>query len=165
MLPLSILTAQKISDLLISGDTLPAQITAMAAAANVNVPPINSVNVVLSSASPDLADKSIQLTYPRVCLYSDRIKNTQAEKFRSFSGTVAVVAELWASANMVQQTDQWIHFYIEAVTDILRTNIGDWGDGVFYSGVYDVQFTSPKAGGIGFVQSAKVTCTLNVSRT
>ena len=41
---------------------------------------------------------------------------------------------------------------------------GRLGDGMFFSGVYDVQFQSPKAGGLGFVQSAKITCSLNVSR-
>jgi len=76
----------------------------------------------------------------------------------------AVIAEVWASGNLVNDTDQWIHFYVEAVTDILRQNIGDWGDGIFFSGIYDVQFQPPKSGGVGFVQSAKVSCNLNVSR-
>ena len=74
------------------------------------------------------------------------------------------MAELWASANLLQETDQWIHFYVEAMTDILRQNIGDWGDGIFFSGAYEVQFQPPKVGGFGWVESAKVTCNLNVSR-
>jgi hypothetical protein len=50
------------------------------------------------------------------------------------------------------------------MTDILRQSIGDWGDGIFFSGVYDVQFQAPKVGGFGYVESAKVTCSVNVSR-
>jgi len=163
MLPLTILAAQKLSNLLTIRDTLQQQIAELAAACNLNIPTIAATQIVLSSASPDISDKSIQLTYPRVCLYSEAAKNLQTEKFRSLSGTIAVIAEVWASANLVTDSDQWIHFYVEALTDVLRQNIGDWGDGFFFSGIYDVQFQAPKAGGLGFVQSAKVTCNLNVS--
>ena len=64
---------------------------------------------------------------------------------------------------MIAQVDQWIHFYVEAVTNILQTNIGDWGDGMFYPGAYEIQLTPPKTGGLGFVQSAKLTFNLNAS--
>jgi hypothetical protein len=165
MLPLTMLTAQKFSDLLTNENTLEQQITAMADSANVVVPGITAVQVVLSSSSPGIGDKNIQLTYPRVCLYSSGLKNTHLEKFRSLSGTVSVIAEIWASGNLVSDTDTWIHFYVEALTDILRQNTGDWGDGVFFSGAYEVQFQPPNTGGVGFVQSAKVTCNLNVGRS
>ena len=164
MPPTTLLAAQKVFNLLTAANALQQEVTSLALDANANVPVITSSEVVLSSISPDLGDKDVQLTYPRVALYSSGLKNTQAEKFRSLSGSVAVVAEIWSSANMVTQSDQWIHFYVEAVTQILRKNIGDWGDGMFFSGAYEIQFQQPKAGGFGFVQSAKVTCNLNVSR-
>ena len=164
MLPLTIQAAQKLSDLLTLEDTLQQQIAAIAVSCNVNVPVITAGQVVLSSATPDIGDSNIQLQYPRVCIYSGGVKNAQIEKFRSLSGTLAITAEIWASGNLVMNTDQWIHFYVEAATNILRQNIGDWGDGIFFSGLYDVQFQAPRAGGLGFVQSARVTCNLNVSR-
>lgn len=164
MLPLTILAVQKLSELLTTGDALQQQIGEIAASCNAIVPAITSAQVLLSSASSDIGDKNIQLTYPRVCLYSGAVKNTQTERFRSLSGTVAVTAEIYVSGDLVTNTDEWVHFYVEAATNILRQNIGDWGDGIFFSGVYDVQFQPPKAGGLGFVQSAKVTCNLNVSR-
>jgi hypothetical protein len=80
------------------------------------------------------------------------------------SGTISVTADVWASGNLISETDQWIHYYVEAVTDILRQNIGDWGDGMFFSGMYEVQLQAPKVGGFGYVESAKVTCSLNVSQ-
>jgi hypothetical protein len=164
MLPLTILSAQKLSDLLTNNNALEQAINALANSANLSVPAITSSEVTISSASTDIADKDIQLTYPRIGLYSTAVKNTQIEKFRSLSGTVSVVADLWASANLVQDTDQWIQFYVEAMTDLLRQSIGDWGDGIFFSGAYEVQFQPPKVGGYGYVESAKVTCILNVSR-
>jgi hypothetical protein len=164
MLPLTILSAQKLSDLLTKENALEETINALATSSNSMLPTITSAGVVLSSASADIADKDVQLTYPRICLYSTALKNTQIEKFRSLSGTVSVMAELWASASLLQDTDQWIHFYVEAMTDILRQSIGDWGDGIFFSGAYDVQLQPPRVGGFGYVELAKVTCVLNVSR-
>ncbi|MFL6352378.1 MAG: hypothetical protein ACJ74Z_11090 [Bryobacteraceae bacterium] len=164
MLPLTMLAAQKISDLLTDDNIFERKINALAALSNLMLPSITSSRVVLSSATAEMADKDFQLTYPRITLYTTTIKNTQIEKFRSLSGTISVAAELWASANLLQETDQWIHFYVEAITDILRQNIGDLGDGMFFSGAYEVQFQQPKVGGFGWVESAKVTCDLNVSR-
>jgi hypothetical protein len=164
MLPLTILAPQKILNLLTAGNALQQEIETISGSTNIILPIITSAQVVLSSASPDLGDRDLQLTYPRVCLYSAAVKNTQIEKFRSLSGTISVTAEVWASGNLITETDQWIHYYVEAVTDILRQNIGDWGDGIFFSGIYDVQLQGPKIGGLGYVESAKVTCSLNVSQ-
>jgi hypothetical protein len=109
-------------------------------------------------------DRDIQFTYPRVCLYTAGIKNTQMEKFRSLSGSLTAVTDVWASGNLIGDIDRWIHFYVEAITNILQRSIGDWGDGIFFPGVYDVQFQPPKVGGLGFVQAARISFNLNVSR-
>ena len=164
MLPLTLLTAQQTASVLNADNALQQQLTAMGNACNTSIPPLAPGQIVLSSASPDVGDKDVQLTYPRICLYSAGLKNTQAEKFRSLSGSVTVVAEVWSSANLVNETDQWIHFYVEAMTSVLRGQIGDWGNGIFFSGMYEVQFQPPKSGGLGYVQSAKVTLIFNVSQ-
>jgi hypothetical protein len=164
MLPLTILAAQKIFNLLTTSNALQQEIETIASSTSIILPVITSAQVVLSSAPPSMGDEDLQLTYPRVCLYSVAVKNTQIEKFRSLSGTISVTAEVWASGNLISETDQWIHYYVEAVTDILRQNIGDWGDGIFFSGMYEVQLQAPKIGGFGYVESAKVTCSLNVSQ-
>jgi hypothetical protein len=164
MLPLTIDAAQKVSDLLTTGNALQQQISSVSDAAGATVPLITAAQIVLSSTVPAMGDKDLQLTYPRICLYTTAVKNTQIEKFRSLSGTLSVTAEIWASGDLISQTDQWIHYYVEAMTDILRQNIGDWGDGLFFSGEYDVQLHAPKAGGLGYVELASVSCVLNVSR-
>ena len=164
MLPVTILAAQKVSNLLVNGNALEQQITATAAASNLEVPNIDPNQIVLSSVAADMADKDLQLTYPRIAIYSTGLRNLQVEKFRSLSGVISVTSELWASANLLQQADQWIHCYVEALTEILRKNIGDWRDGIFFSGAYDVSFQAPKTGGVGYFGSAKVSCNLNVSR-
>ena len=163
-LPITLLASQKMANLLITNNALVQQITAIAQLANVNLPPIATDQIVLSSAPPEIGDNSIPLLYPRACLYSSALKNTLFEKFKSLSGTVTVTTEIWASGNLFTETDQWIHFYVEAVTEIYRQNVGDLNDGFYLSGAYDVQFQPPKQGGLGFSQSAKIICVLNVSQ-
>lgn len=164
MTPITLLVAQKGMNLLTGSSGLTSQISALAQAGNTTIPLIEPNQVVLSSASPAIGDKDVQLTYPRVCLYVTGLKNTNVEKFRSLSGSVSLVIDLWASAALVTNSDVWIHYYVEAVTNLLAANIGDWGDGVLFGGSYDVQFTAPNTGGLGYVQSAKITVSLNVSR-
>ena len=164
MLPLSILVPQKLHDLLTDGDSLQQRLNALAASCSLNMPPLTSAQVSLTSASAQIGDRDIQFAYPRICLYTLIAKNTQAEKFRTFSGSVSVIAEVWASSALVGDVDRWIHFYSGALTDILGQNLGDWQDGVFFGGSYDVQFQPPTVGGFGYVQSAKVICNFNVSQ-
>ncbi len=164
MLPLTLLVAQKLSSLLTTNNALAQQIASIAESCNVELPLIPATQVVLSSAAPDIGDKDVQLTYPRVCLFSAGVRNTQHEKFRSLSGTVTVIADVWASAALVGDVDTWVNYYAEAVTSILRANIGDWRDGIFFPGNYDVQFQPVKPGGYGFVESARISVTLLVSQ-
>ncbi|HEY3455870.1 MAG TPA: hypothetical protein VGK64_14790 [Bryobacteraceae bacterium] len=163
MLPLTLLAARKLAGLLTTNDLLAQTITSLAQEAGITIPVISSDQVVVSSAARELGDREIEFNYPRVCVYSSQMKNTQEEKFRSFSGGIVVAADIWASGNLLDDSDQWIHYYVEALTAILRANRGDWGDGFLFSGIYDVQLQPPKIGGFGYVELARVTCGLNVS--
>ncbi len=163
MTPLSLIAAQTFLAKLTNADALEQQITAISTGINTVIPPITSEQVVLSSIPTELADKNVQLNYPRVCIYSSNLKNSRLEKFRSFSGQLTIVAEIWASGDLITDVDTWIHFYVEGVTNILQSNTGDWGNGMFYSGIYDVQFQPPKPGGLGFIEAAKLTFAVNVS--
>ena len=48
---------------------------------------------------------------------------------------------------------------------VLDFSRGDWGDGMYYAGGYQVTFGSVKHGGKNFVQSAKVIFEIGVSIT
>src|SRR5438270_4054154 len=118
MYPITILAAEKTRALLAGTGALAHELEQLMSNAKVLLPVITAEQVVLSSASPDVGDKDMQLTYPRVCLYSTGLKNTQAEKFRSVSGSLSVVADIWASANLATDSDLWIHYYVSAVTAV-----------------------------------------------
>jgi hypothetical protein len=163
MLPLTLLAPEKLVSLLTTNSALQMAVNTIAAEAGVVLPPIANSQIVVTSISQDVADKNAQLTYPRVCLYSTQVKNTQMQKFRSFSGSVVLVAEVWFSGNLLAPTGTGLHYYVEALTSILRANQGGWSDGFYFSGLYDVQIQPPKAGGFGFVESARITCSLDVN--
>ncbi len=164
MLPLTLLAPKKIADLLSFESAFSNAVAAIAQANQVVVPGIEADRIILSSAAPDLADLASQFSYPRVCLYSSGFKNEHIEKFRSLSGSILVIAELWASGNFVTDADSLIHYYVDAFTTVLGDNLGDLRDGLYFPGVFDIQFQQPKRGGFGFMQMAKITCTLTVSR-
>lgn len=164
MTPLTLFVPQTAAAFFTIGNVLAGRITNLAAASGMTIPVILSSQVVVTSAPPQIGDMDLQLSYPRICLYTAGLKNTHVEKFRSLSGTISLIADIWASGNLMTQIDQWTHFYVEAITDILGQNIGDWGNGVFFDGTYDLQFYSPALGGLGFVQNAKITCSLHVSQ-
>ena len=163
MLPLTLLATNKLLNLLTATNALSQAIQTSAESAGQEIAPLNSAQIIGSYVGPDMGDLDLQLTYPRVCLYAIQVANNQREKFRAFSGVVAISVDIWSSASLEQQTEAALHFYVDGIAGILRANIGDWGDGCRYSGIYDVRMQTPKAGGLGFVQSAKLTFNLEVS--
>jgi hypothetical protein len=162
MLPLTLLASQKLVRLLTTNSALQMAVNTIAAENGQIVPPISSSQIVITSITPDMADKNAQLTYPRVCVYCTQVKNTYQQKFRSFSGPIALVAEVWSSANLLAVTETALHYYVGALTSILQANQGDWNDGFYFSGLYDVQLQTAKVGGFGFVESARITSVLEV---
>jgi hypothetical protein len=104
------------------------------------------------------------LSFPRISVFSARLRNQQIEKFRTISGGVTVTAEIAATADQASDVDLWIHYYVDAVTKILGNNKGDWGNGIFFPGPYEVDIQSPAAGGSGFLQIAHITLEAIVSR-
>jgi hypothetical protein len=86
------------------------------------------------------------------------------EKFRSFSGRIDLVVEIRASSDRVETLDVEINLMVDAVVRTLDQNRGDWGSGVVFGGVYEVAFGPVKQGGKNYLQTAKVTFSVEVSR-
>lgn len=164
MAPLTILSSQTLVTLLTQGSAIESAVSTLGAGSGVAVPVIPTSQVYLSSAPAAMADFQQQLGYPRITVYSAKVSNTQVEKFRTLSGTVTVTAEVTATADLVTDVDTYVHFYVEAITSILRANRGDWGNGLFYSGTYDVAVQPPTTGGSGFLQLARITLDVGVSQ-
>jgi hypothetical protein len=131
----------------------------VAAPGQISLAQVRSQNV-----APDVADQSNTMQYPSLNVYCEKIINSLVEKFRSFSGTVQMAIELRHSQDRLDGLQDNLELYADAVMQILAANRGDWGDGDFYAGEYQVTFGAVKHGGKNFIQIAKITFEMGVSK-
>ena len=127
------------------------------------VPLITIASVLLGNTPPDLFEKSISLRYPTVNVFCEKISNTLKEKFRVFSGTASVIIEVRHSQDQIQQVQTALEAYVTAACEILDDSRGDLGNGLFYTGGYDVSFGPLKRGGRNFIQVARVALQIDAS--
>lgn len=116
------------------------------------------------NVASDLAEKTAGVQYPAINVYCDKVINDLVEKFRTFSGRVQVAVEARVSQDRLRGLSEVLAQLVDAVADVLSKNRGDWGDGMFYGGKYEVAFGAIKHGGKNFLQTAKVTFDIGVSK-
>ena len=150
-------------DLFRADGGLSSSIAALSIESGINVPVFQPDQACLLNAAPELAEKATVAKYPIVALYCSKVSNQLKEKFRVFSGTVQMVAEARASQSRIDGIDQASHFLADAVTEVLDANRGDWGNGMYYTGGYEITYGPVKQGGKNFVQVTKVVFNVEVS--
>ncbi len=126
---------------------------------------VSARQVMPQNVAIDVAERSSEMLYPAVQVYCERLTNSQREKFRSFSGRVQMAVEVRFSQDRLEGLEGRLRGYVDAVALVLERNRGDWGMGMFYGGGYEAAFGPVKRGGRNFVQAAKVTFNVEVSRS
>ena len=126
--------------------------------------PLNAAQVRLQNVAADLAERGSTVKYPAVNVYCEQIVNQMTEKFRTFSGTVHMAIEIRHSQDRLEGLQASLDVYTDAMTAVLDTGRGDWGDGTFYSGAYKAALGAVKQGGKNFIQVAKITFGIGVSK-
>ena len=116
------------------------------------------------NVAAELAERANGVKYPAANIYCEKIVNELREKFRSFSGKVQMAIELRQSQDRLEGMQDRLELYVDATMQMLDASRGDWGDGMFYGGGYEVAFGPVKQGGRNFMQVAKVTVEIGVSR-
>jgi hypothetical protein len=116
------------------------------------------------NVAPDLAERVIGVRYPAANVYCEKIVNQLREKFRAFSGQLQMAIEIRQSQDRLEGIQDRLELYVDATMQVLDQNRGDWGDGVFYGGGYQVAFGPVKQGGKNFMQLAKVSFEIGVSK-
>ena len=148
--------------------TGPAGVNSSIAALTEGMPPagvLDAAQVRAQNVAADLADRTGLVKYPSVQVYCEKVVNDLREKFRSFSGKLHLVVEVRHSQDRLEGLQDALELYADAVTRVLNESRGDWGDGMFYSGGFEVSFGAVKGGGRNFIQVAKVTLEIGVSRS
>ena len=122
-----------------------------------------SSHIVAQQVAAELAEKSQAARYPAVYVYCERVVNTLQEKFRTFSGKADLVIDVRVSHDRLEEMDRLLHLYVDAATEVLETNRGEWVRGLFYTGGYEVVYGPVKHGGRNYVQTAKIRLEVHVS--
>jgi phage tail protein X len=157
------LATKKVSRILCAADGVAAAASAVALELGVTLPAMASHQIITQNIAADLADKSATVKYPLVSIYCAKIVNELREKFQIFSGRAEMVVEARLSQDRLEDLETRLQTFTAAITQVLDNNRGDWGDGVFFSGGYEISFTSVKHGGSNFLQTAKIAFDLQVS--
>ena len=126
--------------------------------------PVAVKSVLAQNVSVDISDNTGHTHYPSILVYCDRLSNAMTEKFREFSGHARMNAEVRHSEDRIDRVQANLQTTVDAVCALLADSRGDWGNGAFYTGGYDVTYEPVVRGGRNFLQRAKVSFELEVSR-
>ena len=158
----STVTAQVVT-LLSSPQGLNTCIATLAEAETEAVPAVGLNQILAQNVSVELAERSTSVTYPLVSVYCEKISNQLKEKFRNFSGKAAMAIEVRVTQDRLAGIENQLELYLDAVTQVLDQNRGDWGEGMYYAGGYEANLGPVKQGGRNFIQIGKVTFDVGVS--
>jgi hypothetical protein len=128
-------------------------------------PPLSPLSTILQLSAPvDTYEKTATVRYPVATVYCDRLRNTQAEKFRTFSGTASLAIDIRVSGARAEDLDIGLNSYVEATCRALEGARGPWTDIGVYAGAYDVKFQPARPGGKQFTKSAHIEFDIHISK-
>jgi hypothetical protein len=163
MLAIASAATQKLMGVLAAPNGVPAALEALASLEGVSLPQIGPQQIIGQNVAPDIAEQIVGSKYPLIYVYCGKLVNNLEEKFRMFSGQARMSVEARISQDRLDNLESNLHIYMDAITSVLDGNRGDWGDGFFYAGGYEVQFNKVKHGGLNFLQIAEITFALEIS--
>lgn len=156
-------STQKVMGVLAADDGLPAAVEAMVEQQGITLASIGPQQIIGQNVAADISEQSTPAKYPLVFVYCNKVVNQLREKFRTFSGDAEMVVEARVSQDRLDQIETNLQAYVDAITQVLDNSRGDWGDGVFFDGGYEVTFSAVKHGGRNFLQVAKISFALEIS--
>ncbi len=157
-------TATKKAVELLSGEGgLARAVAAIAQWEGTELAGIAAEQVIAQNVAYETAERSAGVKYPAVYVYCEGEANLLKEKFRRFSGKIYMAAEVRVSHDRLEEVSGRLQQYVEAVTEVLDGNRGEWAPGVYYTGGYKVEYGAIRHGGRNFLQSGKIRFELEAS--
>lgn len=163
MAQIGTIAVQKAAGLLRAPAGLQAGLAAIEQTNGVVLPQIELGQIISQNIPAEVIEKTAGTKYPAFHIYCERLQNTLREKFRQFSGTATLSVDVRVTHDRVEGLDQRLQWYVDALTNVLDSNRGDWANGLFYTGGYTVTYQPVKHGGKNFLQTAKVSFDVQVS--
>jgi len=153
----------KFLELLKTPSGLSENLAAVAELQGVTLPAISEKQIFTQNVAQEFVERSLEVKYPTLLLYCEKITNDLREKFRTFSGKAYLAIEVRVSQDRIEGLERSLEIYVDTVTRILDQNRGDWGNGMFYTGGYEAVFGEMKHGGRNFIQTGKIRFEVAVS--
>ena len=163
MLQIAGSSAKKVLQVLCGNGGVPAAIEALVVQQGLRLPAISAEQIIGRNVAPDISEQSTISKYPRIYVYCAKVVNELREKFRTFSGNAQMIVEARVSHDRLEELEVNLQAYVDAIAQVLDNNRGDWGDGAFFNGGYEITFGAVKHGGRNFLQIAKVSFVLEIS--
>ena len=154
----------KLISILVGPTGIGAAAALMAHRIGVVISPIPVDNITARNVPAEINERSVPVKYPTLNIYCERVVNSLREKFRLFSGKAHMVAEVRVSQDRLDGIERQLQREVDLITAVLDANRGDWGDGAYYTGAYEIAFGPVRHGGKNFIQQAKVTFEVVVSK-
>lgn len=120
--------------------------------------------VKVLKAAPEHLEKAWGSRYPAVILFCERIRSRPTERLRRFSGEAQVGVEVRVTQDRLEGITDRLHYYSDAVRDVLERSRGCIGPGLYLSGETAVQVDAVRKGGSHFLQSSRILCTVIINR-
>ena len=158
------LAVKRLAEMLGGQTGISAGISAVAAKLSISAAGIPAPRIVAINIASEVVEKSAGTQYPSIHVYCERLANQLREKFRTFSGTARMAMDIRVTHDRLDGIANLIQLYADAATEVLDTHRGDWGQGMFFPGSYELTYGTVKHGGKNFIQTAKLTFDLEVSR-
>jgi len=160
----TIQAVRAIEQLLEAGTGLEASMAALRSSYELDEGLLNQLDVTFVRVPAPLLERAASLRYPVMHVYCERMEKARTEQFRTFSGTLRMVIEVLISQDRLEGISERLHFYVDAVRDVIERNSGCLGSGLYMDGTYDVQFDAVEKGGRNFLQTARVACAVILNR-
>jgi hypothetical protein len=158
------LAAERLGSIFRSGNGVSSKLGLLSESGGGTLERLADEQIVAQNVAAELMEKSTGTRYPAVHLYCEKVVNRLTEKFRVFSGTVRLVIEVRVSQDRLDALERRVQYYVDAVTAVLDGHRGDWGEGMYYAGAYEIVYSAVKHGGRNFLQVAKISIDVDVSR-
>lgn len=136
---------------------------AVAEAEGMEGPALGDCEVMPMNMGTDFLERRGEGRYPSAGVRCEALTNTLTEKFRQFSGKAQLCIDVRVTHDQAAGVERLLHLYTAAVLRSLDQHRGDWGEGLFYAGGYEVDFPALKPGGKRYVHTATVRITVDVS--
>jgi hypothetical protein len=115
-------------------------------------------------AAPEHMERAWGSRYPVVNVFCERLRSRPTERLRRFSGEVQLGLEVRVSQDRLEGITDRLHYYSDAVRDVLERNSGCIGPGLYLSAETSVHIEAVKKGGSYFLQTSQIMCTVIVNR-